>query len=322
MARKWIARTLGLAALGAAGLAAWNATALRSHYAARQLAVATTDDARSQQVQVLLDLGDDGLARLAEALKGGDAATCQAIGGALRQRLAAGDFARPACVLLDPPDLGDAGQEAVLQLLPEFLKSTDEAVTAKCRAAVERGLKSSPGAKALAARLSVHPRVGLAAAVQPLLADPDAAVRAAALTAVGTTGDTLSDEDLFRWMNDPDAQVRQVCAAVLETRGRTPDEIDFGRRLMHPQARVRLELLLDLAHEPSRDIGPWLERLSRDDEPAVRVGAVRVASERKLLYADWADKLAADDPNPLVRQIVSFHRRKAAGLVQPTGYRP
>jgi hypothetical protein len=109
---------------------------------------------------------------------------------------------------------------------------------------------------------------------------------------------------------------------VLESRGRTQDEIDLGRQLTHPNPRVRLQLLVDLPLEPKRDIGPWLERLSRDREPAVRAGAVRVASERKLLYTQWADKLAATDPDSTVRQVATFHRRRAAGLSTVSGFEP
>ncbi len=204
------------------------------------------------------------------------------------------------------------------------MKSPDAGVATKCRVAVERGLTSSPRVKVLAARFCGMTRINLAAAVPSLLADADADVRAAALTALSTLGDAniVSDEELFHWLNDPDEKVQHLCGAVLETRGRSADVIDLGRRLTHPEARVRLDLLVNLASEPTRDVGPWLERLSRDGEPAVRVGAVRVASERKLLYADWADKIAADDPNTIVRQIATFHRRKAAGLFIPANYSP
>ncbi|QEL13185.1 HEAT repeat domain-containing protein [Limnoglobus roseus] len=330
VSKRWVGRILGLTVLTIGGLAAFNWTILRAHYAASRLRSATTDEARSQQAQALLDLGDDGFAQLVESLKGGDGPTCQTIGGVLRKNFAAQSadttaFVQRASALLDTvPALGESGQEAVLQLLPELLKSSDAGVTGKCRAAVERGLQSSSRAKVFAARLCGMPQINLVSAVPPLLTDAEAEVRAAALTALSTTGDAsiISDEELFHWMNDPDANVRHICAAVLQTRGRSADEIDFGRRLTHPQARVRLQLLVELASESGRDIGPWLERLSRDAEPAVRAGAVRVASERKLLYTDWADNLAVSDPNPLVRQVATFHRRKAAGLLSPAGYSP
>ena len=68
-----------------------------------------------------------------------------------------------------------------------------------------------------------------------------------------------------------------------------------------------------------RDPGPWLERLSRDADPAVRAGAARVACESKLAFAGWLDRLAKDDPDGTVRRIVLFHRTRAAELKQ-VGY--
>jgi hypothetical protein len=318
--RTWTKRiVVGILVLGG-GFAALNASLLRAKYAGHQLRSATTDDARADHARSLLALGDAGIAELVEALRTDDPPTCRAVVAALRD-----NFAAHAAAVLDAvPTLKDDGLEAVLDLVPEALKANDAAVADKCRAAVERGLQSSPVAKVAAAKLAARPAIRLTAALVPLTTDADAAVRAAAFTALGTAGDDapITEDDLFRGTNDPDAAVRTVCMAVLETRGRTAEEIDLGRRLTHPQPRVRLQLLVDLASETSRDIGPWLERLSRDAEPAVRAGAVRVASERNLLYADWADKLATADADPTVRQVATFHRRKAAGLVTPAGFAP
>lgn len=319
--RIWFGRIAGLTLVLVVAFLAFNWSDVRAKYAAHQLRSATTEDERTQHAKTMLALGEAGFAQVIEVLRSGDAPTCEAIAKELRESVANPAVSIP--LLTAMPEFGEAGREAVLAVLPEMLKSKDEAVIEKCRAAVECGLQSSTRAKVQAAKMSGRPPLRLTAAVLPLLSDPDAEVRAAALTAVGTAGDAapIGDEDLFRWMNDPDANVRSVCEAVLESRGRTADEIDLGRRLTHPQARERLQLLVDLAHEPSRDIGPWLERLGRDAEPAVRAAAVRVASERKLMFAEWADELARNDPDATVRQVATFHRRKAAGLIEPAGYK-
>ena len=61
------------------------------------------------------------------------------------------------------------------------------------------------------------------------------------------------------------------------------------------------------------DPEPWLERLSRDPDPAVRAGAARVAvevaAERRLPVPVWVARLADADPDPTVRRIAGFYRR-------------
>lgn len=321
-ARTWF-RRIGLATpLAIAAFLAFNWSNLNARFVAHELRSASSDEHREDRARALLRIGPSGFPHVVATLRDGDDPTCRALASALRQhyheRALEPDLARP---LLDGmATFADPGREAVMFALPAILQAPDDSLREPSRAAVECALTSSPRAKSLAVKLTA--RVGLAERIVPLLSDPDAEVREAALTAVGTAGDAVSigDEDLFRWLNDPDAKVRSICGIVLQSRGRTQEEIDSGRRLTHPSARERLQLLVDLSLEPTRDIGPWLERLGRDPEPAVRAGAVRVACERKLLYAEWADELAKNDPDATVRQVATFHRRKAAGLIAPAGY--
>lgn len=313
-------RIAGAGVVVIVAVVALNWSELRARYAARQFRAATTDDARTECAKSLISLGDAGFTQILDLLRDGDRAACDVLASELQALVI--DPNRATSLLAQMPGFGDPGREAVLELLPEIMKHKDEAMVEACRAAVACGLQSSVRAKVLSAKLAGRSPLRMTAAVIDLLSDSEAEVRAAALTAIGTAGDSapIGDEDLFRWMNDPDAKVRSICEAVLESRGRTADEIDLGRRLTHPKASERLRLLVDLSHEPNRDIGPWLERLARDVEPAVRAGAVRVASERKLMFAEWADDLAKNDPDATVRQVATFHRRKAAGLIEPAGY--
>jgi HEAT repeat protein len=236
-------------------------------------------------------------------------------------------FAAIAARLHGPGEpLGPAGADAVLDLVPELVKSSDPAVAAICRELVRAGLAApAVDTKVRAIRLALQPGVTLAADVVTLLNDADAGVRSAALLAVGPPGDggpVIGDEELFRWLNDPDRGVRKLCESVLVARGRSADEIAFGRKLTHPEASERLALLLDLrwADDAVKDVGPWLERLSRDPDPAVRAGAARVAAECRVMFAGWLDKLATDDPDATVRQVAAFYRGQAAGGVNTAGY--
>jgi hypothetical protein len=164
-----------------------------------------------------------------------------------------------------------------------------------------------------------------------LLADPAAEVRAAALVATAMPGDgapLVSDEDLFRWLHDPDDGVRTICRDALVNRDRTEVEIALGRRLTNPDPRERLMLLIDLRYgNELADPEPWLERLSRDIEPAVRAGAARVAVEirgdQRLSSPAWVDRVADTDPDPTVRRVAAYFRGLShlvgIGTIRPAG---
>jgi hypothetical protein len=85
---------------------------------------------------------------------------------------------------------------------------------------------------------------------------------------------------------------------------------------MHPDPRIRLSLLMDLKWTGTtvNDPGPWLARLAKDTDPAVRAGAARVAVESQLLTAAWLDDLADRDPDPLVRSVANHYRDRAKSI--------
>ena len=162
----------------------------------------------------------------------------------------------------------------------------------------------------------MHPRLELRAELLPLLHAPEAEVRRAALFAVGPAAGTdhaLGDEELIHWLHDPDAQVRAVCHDALASRGRSESEIALSRRLTHPDPGERLKLVGDLRFEDDdvRDPEPWLERLGRDADPAVRAGAARVAAERGFARAAWVGRLAERDPDAQVRLVAGYYRSQA-----------
>ena len=184
----------------------------------------------------------------------------------------------------------------------------------------------------LAIRLAMHPAVKMRADLLPLLRAAEPEVRRAALFAVGPATDdepVIADEELFHWLHDPDEGVRRVCYDALVSRGRTEAEIALGRRLTHPDPAERLKLLMDLRYDDDvSDPEPWLERLSRDPDPAVRAGAARVAVEvaadRQQPAPVWVGRLADDDPYVTVRRVAGYFRsqpttKSAAGSIQPAG---
>lgn len=302
---------------------------LRARYTEHRMSGATTHEERIALATQLFTSGDVGRNRLFRNLNTGDAAICTAIGEAIQTSFAtlpAIDPLRAECatsILATYENDSESGQVAVLNLAQEFLRCTDPAIVEQVRGVVKSGLGSTNTVRVAAAKIAARPGMKLHLELQPLLHDAESSVRASALLGVGTANDTtLPDDELFRWLNDPASEVRTVCEAVLQTRGRSATDISMGRRLTHPNATERLSLLLDLAEEPGRDVGPWLECLSRDPEPAVRAAAARVAIETKVLFANWIEVLAKNDPDATVRQVATYHRSRANGTLTPTSYSP
>lgn len=317
-----------------AGVGVWagmNATELKVSYAARQLRGATSDDDRAKAADRLIALGDPGLKQLVEVVQTPDAPSRAAAAGALGRYLDGlpdGD-ARAVTLsgqLLDPfPGYDASGQQAVLELLPVILKKTGTVHANNCRAAVMAGLKMpEPATRVFTTRLAMHPDVQMRGELMPLLSAPEPEVRRAALFAVAAIeGEPLiGDEELFHYLHDSDDGVRQISRDALVGRERTENEIGLGRRLTHPNPVERLKLLLDLRYDDEvSDPDPWLERLSRDSEPAIRAGAARVAlevaTERHLSCPVWISRVTDTDPDATVRRIASYFRRQAVGKFDP-----
>ncbi|CAN5484659.1 hypothetical protein BH11PLA2_BH11PLA2_34120 [soil metagenome] len=210
--------------------------------------------------------------------------------------------------------MGDGGQMAVTKFVMEKMPATDGSAEPVVKASL---LAKTPETRQLAVRMAGQRK--MYADLVPVLKDTNPRVRIATLTVLAPASDVIGDEALFPWLNDPDAIVRDTCSAVLTVRGRSEDEIYFGKRLCHPAASERLALLVDLHSEArSRDISPWLERLSHDHDPAVRAGAMRVAAEVKLPWAEWMTKLASSDSNDTVRKIAAYHQKQMM-TIQPVG---
>jgi hypothetical protein len=334
-------RAAGLLVAIVAGAGTWaalNATELRARFAAQKLATATTDDERAKWADALAGSGEPGVRKLLECVQTGDEPARAAAGAAIEKHLTAltDGGARAVTVsgaILDAfPSATDPGKSAVLRLVPVVLKRTGGAHAARCRGIVAAGLKMPDVETRLAAvRLVLHPDIKLRAEVVPLLAAPEPELRAAALFAVASAADgeaLIADEELFRWLHDADAGVRKVCHDALVARDRSDAEIALGRRLTHSDPTERLKLLLDLRYDDDvADPEPWLERLSRDPEPAVRAGAARVAVEiatdRKLTCPVWVGRVADADAHPTVRFVAAHYRGQPTGApgghVRPAG---
>jgi hypothetical protein len=337
--RGWKLRGVGVLVMLLAGVGTWaglNATELRAKFAARKLASAETDEERARWAGAMLGYGEPGARGLVECVKSGGDPARDAAAAALERHLGGlpqGD-PRAAAVcgaLLDAfPGAGDSGKLAILRLVPAILKQSGAAHAARCRGVVAEGLKQpNSDARLAAVRLAIHPDIKIRNEVMPLLASAEPQLRGAALFAAAMPGDgepAMNDEELFRWLHDPDAGVRQIARDALVARDRSEAEIALGRRLTNPDPTERLKLLLDLRYDDDvPDPEPWLERLSRDPEPAVRAGAARVVVEvsaaRSQSCPAWVARVADADPHPTVRFVAAFYRAQPGTRepVRPVG---
>jgi hypothetical protein len=325
MASRWV-KAVGFGVVGllaaAGGLAAWQWPTIQANLTAGKLRSATTADERTAHAGQLLAAGEPGLAQLIQLFRTGTPDQCSATAEAVANHFRDTPDGDPRCAAVGRAFLAaagtfnEAGTDAAVDLVPLFLRCGEPDAAEQCRGLVKAGL--SGGNKATAVRFAVG--LGLKAEVVPLLNDPAAEVRRAAMAAVGPAGagtPAVEAEELFRWLNDPDAEVRLLCEAGLSTRGLEPEHIEAGRKLTHPDPAERLDLLSDLQRNRAafRDPGPWLERLSRDADPAVRAAVARVGYESRLPFAGWLDRLTAD-PDGTVRRIAAYHKQRAEELRQ------
>jgi hypothetical protein len=215
------------------------------------------------------------------------------------------------------PDSGVRGQALVLAAaLLEHPQP--EPVLAPCRELTRVCLSDGAGDnRTRAVHLTLQPALrqaaGLVEQVVPLLADPVAEVRRAAMLAVGPTPEAVATDDLLRWLHDPDADVRRLCEGALRSRGLEEKHLKLGRLITDSRAAVRLEVLHQL-RATDLEPGVWLRRLSHDPAPAVRAAAVRAAAEQPLVdLSERLKQMAQGDPSPTVQQLATHYltRRQA-----------
>lgn len=210
--------------------------------------------------------------------------------------------------------------DATVTFLDRFSKH--DATTAQ--RLIHTALKGSPIAKEFACRVAGRPAFGMSAEVVAMVTDESPSVRKAAILAIGTDREAVNEETLFRLLSDRDDDVKMAAGATLSARGLDEPQIELGRKLLHPEAAVRLSLLGDLLRNDGTvsDLGPWLMRLSRDANPAVRAGAARLAFEGRVRSADWLDDLAERDPDPLVRSVAGHYRSRSNAVRAAGGFAP
>lgn len=298
----------------------WQRERLWVWYCAERLQRAG-DDGRAAWAEKLAARGEPAVPTLLDLLRHDDPAVCQSATGALGA-LAGGwekdDSRRLALArrfVAAEPRFSTPGRAAGLDLLPTILSANDPAVADQVKRIVAAAAQSeSVDVRVQAVAAALRPEVDALEAIVPLMEDPDAGVRRAAVLALGTVRDggraTLPDDGLLRRLHDPDPEVARLAEMALRGRGRTPRDIRLGRRYAAPDPAERQKLLTDLAGEEERDITVWLERLTADADPAVRAGAARLAADRRADLRGRLEEMSRSDPDGTVRRIAGYYHRK------------
>jgi HEAT repeat protein len=315
-ALRWTMPVLVLAF--AAGL--WQRERLWVWYCAERLERAADGD-RGAWADKLADVGEPAVPTLLALFRHDDPGVCAAAKKGLVQLAGAWPADDPRRLAFArqfveaEPRFSTPGRSAALELLPLVLAGGDAEVAQKAKGMVATAAKSeSIDVRIQAVAAALRPEVDALEAIVPLITDPDAGVRRAAVLALGPVRDgtpaALPDDELLRCLHDPDAEVQRLCEMGLRSRGRSPRDIRLGRRYAAPDAAERQKLLLDLANDDELDVAVWLERLTADPDPAVRAGAVRVAVERRADLGDRLEQMSQSDPDATVRRIAAYYRSK------------
>jgi HEAT repeat protein len=314
-----------LAMTGGAALS--QRTALRGRYYAYRLERAPESE-RREWADKLVGMGEAAVPRLLACLRKDDGPLCETARESLAKLLAAWTPKDPRSQRLadrffeEQPSFSTAGQIAGLQVLPEILNSENVETASKARTIVSAALKEKmPELRFYGISLASRAELNLLPAVVPLLDDPDAGVRRAAMLVLGPIREgnggaeqpLVSTDDLLRWLHDPDPEVRDICEMSLRSlpplgRGLSDRDIRLGRRVTSPDALDRIKLAADLPYDVN--VKAWLRRLSEDPDAAVRAAAARVAAERRVDFVDRLEQMKESDPDESVRNIAGYYRRQ------------
>jgi hypothetical protein len=324
MRGKWVLAALTVVVLAVTGVGWFGRAGLRARYYSYQLWNAADGD-EATWVEQAARWGDGVPARLVAGLERDDAVICTRSAAALTHLAGSWSADDPRRMSLAQQitdhfgSLSPPGRSAVFACVAA-LAERSPMVQSHVRRIIRVGLDNGGAEVRLcAAALALRPELGAAGLLVPLLKDPSAPVRRAAILAVGPSRELMADDDLLPWLHDSDAEVRRLCELALRGRGLRPQDVRMGRLLTDPQPSARLRLLALLGEDAELDPAAWLQRLSQDPSPAVRAGAARFVGERHIQpLADRLAQMADADPDLTVRPIARYHWRQLQ-VVRPVG---
>jgi hypothetical protein len=209
---------------------------------------------------------------------------------------------------------------AALELTAALLiQSSQAGLVERWREVARTALRDSePEVRARAIQLAQAPPFGLLERIVPLLRDPSAQVRRAAILAVGPSQTVISSEDLLGWLHDADPEVRRLCEIALRGRDLSEDNLRLGRLITDPRHDARLRAIEELLADPQREPSAWLRRLSHDPTPSVRAAAIRAAAIRpRVDLSDRLQEMTQSDPSPTVCQLAQYYLSSRSHQASP-----
>jgi hypothetical protein len=290
----------------------WQRTPLLAWYYVRGLAAAE-DEARAAWIERVAGLDAGAVPRLLACLESADSRACANALEALAHLARSWGSGDPRTLQV-LQQVAERFPSHALALAEAFIDTVPpgqggETIPSLVRA----GLKTpDPDCRVRAVRLMLHAALRsdaeLLAQAVPLLRDPAAPVRRAALLALGMAESVVSEDSLLPLLHDPDADVRRLCEAALRGRGLQEDHLRLARLISDARPSARLEVFEVLNRANDLDAGTWLRHLSLDPSPAVRAAAARAAAaQTQVDLRAQLRQLAQEDPSPTVRQLAAHY---------------
>ncbi len=213
------------------------------------------------------------------------------------------------------PDIGALKRAGDIQGLINLLDHPDDDVVRKTIDALRDLSNSSTGPLekiavrrrnlahkigAIEALGAIRERSALLTLERVLGNDENIECRWAAALAIGAIGDAGSVPSLVKAMDDPSKYVRYGAATALEQIGWVPANDED--RLRYLIARQEWEKAVQLRNAPAEP----LIRATKDNDPSVRIAALRAIGELERVDAGSACSAALQDPDSRVRWQASL----------------
>ncbi len=205
---------------------------------------------------------------------------------------------------------------AMLELMSLILGQESAANSELIRHAknmVASGLRDTQVSVRLAAiRLAVNPVIQQHDQLVPFLSkssrDPSGEVRQLALLAMGEYQKLISTDEVCLLLLDEDEEVQQTAERVLKVRGLSPAHIKLAKLMNDPLPASRAEVPALVLGSSDLDTYLWMERLTRDPDPAVRAATARAMAQiGDDRLTSLLKKLSEEDRDPTVQQVARYY---------------
>lgn len=216
--------------------------------------------------------------------------------------------------LTDFPDSREAAYDTLLEVIKSG-ESLQREIALAVQTAIRKGIQDkSSQVRSTSVRLAVCASVLMHDELVPMLAQNSVEVspeiRQLVILALGEHEALLPTEELCRFLNDESQEVVNTTMRALKVRGLSEGQIRIAQKMKSRDVTVRAEVPDFVLKTKGIDSYLWLERLSKDPEPAVRAAVARVLSEQEDQQMTKLLKSLTLDQDPTVQEISLYYFRK------------